>query len=340
MQMQNFEELKSLLSEPKRIVLLPHRNPDGDAIGSTLAMRLYLSKLGHSCEVISPNDFPKFLKWMEGAKDIQIAEYNPGHSRRTIEKAELIFLLDFNTTARIDEVGEWLDRSEAPKVLIDHHQEPDQFDFMYSDVEMPATCQMVYKFIESMGHLDLIDVSLAECIYTGILTDTGGFRYRTTSAETHRIVANLLEKGLNLDKIYNEVYDNQSVGRLKLLGVTLDSLIAMPDYRTAYMKLTRAEQAEYGMQKGDTEGFVNYGLGINNNVLSVFFIEDQQHDFIKISFRSKGGFDVNQFARKHFNGGGHISAAGGRSDLGMEETIEKFVKILEGYKQELEEVEI
>lgn len=340
MQMQNFEELKSLLSEPKRIVLLPHRNPDGDAIGSTLAMRLYLSKLGHSCEVISPNDFPKFLKWMEGAKDIQIAEYNPGHSRRTIEKAELIFLLDFNTTARIDEVGEWLDRSEAPKVLIDHHQEPDQFDFMYSDVEMPATCQMVYKFIEAMGHLDLIDVSLAECIYTGILTDTGGFRYRTTSAETHRIVANLLEKGLNLDKIYNEVYDNQSVGRLKLLGVTLDSLIAMPDYRTAYMKLTRAEQAEYGMQKGDTEGFVNYGLGINNNVLSVFFIEDQQHDFIKISFRSKGGFDVNQFARKHFNGGGHISAAGGRSDLGMEETIEKFVKILEGYKQELEEVEI
>lgn len=340
MQMQNFEELKSLLSEPKRIVLLPHRNPDGDAIGSTLAMRLYLSKLGHSCEVISPNDFPKFLKWMEGAKDIQIAEYNPGHSRRTIEKAELIFLLDFNTTARIDEVGEWLDRSEAPKVLIDHHQEPDQFDFMYSDVEMPATCQMVYKFIESMEHLDLIDVSLAECIYTGILTDTGGFRYRTTSAETHRIVANLLEKGLNLDKIYNEVYDNQSVGRLKLLGVTLDSLIALPDYRTAYMKLTRAEQADYGMQKGDTEGFVNYGLGINNNVLSVFFIEDQQRDFIKISFRSKGGFDVNQFARKHFNGGGHISAAGGRSDLGMEETIEKFVKILEGYKQELEEVEI
>lgn len=338
--MQNFEELKSLLSEPKRIVLLPHRNPDGDAIGSTLAMRLYLSKLGHSCEVISPNDFPKFLKWMEGAKDIQIAEYNPGHSRRTIEKAELIFLLDFNTTARIDEVGEWLDRSEAPKVLIDHHQEPDQFDFMYSDVEMPATCQMVYKFIEAMGHLDLIDVSLAECIYTGILTDTGGFRYRTTSAETHRIVANLLEKGLNLDKIYNEVYDNQSVGRLKLLGVTLDSLIALPDYRTAYMKLTRAEQADYGMQKGDTEGFVNYGLGINNNVLSVFFIEDQQQDFIKISFRSKGGFDVNQFARKHFNGGGHISAAGGRSDLGMEETIEKFVKILEGYKQELEEVEI
>ena len=225
-------------------------------------------------------------------------------------------------------------------MLIDHHQEPDQFDFMYSDVEMPATCQMVYKFIEAMGHLNLIDVRLAECIYTGILTDTGGFRYRTTSAETHRIVANLLEKGLNLDKIYNEVYDNQSVGRLKLLGVTLDSLIALPDYRTAYMKLTRAEQAVYGMQKGDTEGFVNYGLGINNNVLSVFFIEDQQHDFIKISFRSKGGFDVNQFARKHFNGGGHISAAGGRSDLGMEETIEKFVKILEGYKQELEEVEI
>lgn len=340
MQMRNFEELKRLLSKPKRIVLLPHKNPDGDAIGSTLAMSQYLTKLGHDCDVISPNDFPKFLKWMEGAKDIHIAEYNPGHSRRILEKAELIFILDFNSVLRIDEVGEWLKRSKAPKVMIDHHQEPEEFDFMYSDVQIPATCQMVFNFIKAMNHEDLIDKNIAECIYTGILTDTGSFRFRSTSADTHRVVAELMEKEIDIDKINNEIYDNQSVVRMKLLGLTLNSLESFPEHRTAIMNLTRIEQTEFGMQKGDTEGFVNYGLGINNNVFSVFFIEDHQHDFIKISFRSKGSFDVNQFARKHFNGGGHVNAAGGRSDLGMEETIEKFKKLLEEYKHELKEVKI
>lgn len=340
MQMHNFQELKRLLNKPKRIVILPHKNPDGDAIGSTLAMSQYLTKLGHECDVISPNDFPKFLKWMEGSKDIHIAEYNPGNSRRIMEKAELIFILDFNSPDRIDEVGEWLNRSKAPKVMIDHHQEPDQFDFMYSDVTIPATCQMVYNFIEAMDHLDLIDTNIAECIYTGILTDTGSFRFRSTSADTHRVVAALMDVGIDIDKINNNIFDTQSAGRLKLLSVTLDSLEAFPEYRTAFMHLTRAEQLEHGIQKGDTEGFVNYGLGIHDYVFSVIFIEDQQHDFIKISFRSKGNLDVNQFARKHFNGGGHVNAAGGRSDLSMEDTIEKFKALLEEYKEELQAVEI
>src|SRR5690606_29604877 len=340
MQMENFEELKELLSQPKKIVILPHRNPDGDAIGSTLAMSHYLTKLGHECEIIAPNDFPKFLKWMEGAKKISIAEYNPAKSRILIEKAELIFILDFNNISRIDEVGDWLQRSTVPKVMIDHHQEPEQFDFMYSDVSIPATCQMIYNFIKKMGDLDLIDKTIAECIYTGIMTDTGNFRFRNTSSTTHRVVAELLDSGIEIDKIYNNVFDTQSPNRLKLLGLALDSLESFPEHRACCMHLTRDQQLEYGSQKGDTEGFVNYGLGINDFVFSVIFIEDQQNDFIKISFRSKGNFDVNTFARQHFNGGGHINAAGGRSELNMEGTLEKFRQLLDIYKEELEQVKI
>lgn len=340
MQMNNFDELKVLLSQPKRIVLLPHRNPDGDAIGSTLAMSHYLTKKGHDCNIVSPNDFPKFLKWMDGAKNIHIAEYNPGNSRRLIESAELIFILDFNTIQRIDEVGDWLQRSKVPKVLIDHHQEPEQFDFMYSDTSIPATCQMVYNFIEAMGDLELIDVPIAECIYTGIMTDTGNFRFRSTSGDTHRVIAHLMDKGIENDKINNNVSDTQTLSRMKLLSLSLNSMEAYEKYRTAFMFLTREQQTTYGSQKGDTEGFVNYGLGLNDFVFSVFFIEDQQNDFIKISFRSKGTFDVNQFARKHFNGGGHINAAGGRSDLSLEDTIQKFTDLLEEYKQELQDVKL
>lgn len=340
MQMDNFEDLKNLLSQPKRIVLIPHRNPDGDAIGSTLAMAQYLTKKGHSCDIVSPNDFPKFLKWMEGAKNIHIAEYNPGNSRRLVENAELIFILDFNSIQRIDEVGDWLSRSKVPKVMIDHHQEPEQFDFMYSDTSIPATCQMVYNFMEAMGDLDLIDTSIAECIYTGIMTDTGNFRFRSTSGDTHRVVAHLMDTGIEIDKINNNVSDTQTISRMKLLSMALNSLEASVEHRSAFMFLTREQQINEGSQKGDTEGFVNYGLGLNDFVFSTIFIEDQQNDFIKISFRSKGNFDVNQFARKHFNGGGHVNAAGGRSDLDLKGTIQKFKGLLEEYKQELQEVTI
>ncbi|MFA5618876.1 MAG: bifunctional oligoribonuclease/PAP phosphatase NrnA [Weeksellaceae bacterium] len=340
MQMTNFEALKELLSTPKQIVILSHRNPDGDAIGSGLGMAHYLEKSGHRCEVIVPNDFPKFLKWMQGAKRINIAEYQPAKSRKFVEQAELIFILDFNRLERIDEVGEWVSRSDAPKVLIDHHQHPETFDFMYSDTGIPATAQMVYNFIRAMNDLDKLNRNIAECIYTGIMTDTGNFRFRNTSAETHKVVANLIETGIRIDKIYENVYDTQTPNRLKLLSLALNSLEVFPEYRAAIMYLTREQQLEFGTQKGDTEGFVNYGLGLDKIIFSTIFIEDQQHDFIKISFRSKGDFDVNAFANKHFNGGGHINAAGGRSDLSLEETLGKFREILQTYQVKLEKTEI
>ncbi len=338
MQMTNFEALKNLLASPKKIAILPHKNPDGDAIGSTLAMSQYLKKLNHTCTIVAPNDFPKFLKWLPEAKEIVIADYNPKKAEAIILQADLIFILDFNTVNRIDELGVWVKKSHAPKVLIDHHQAPDSFDFMYSDTQMPATCQMVYNFIEAMNDLQHLDKNIATCIYTGIMTDTGGFRFRNTSSSTHRIVANLIDNGVEVDKVSSYVNDSNSPSRLKLLSITLDQLTFLPEYRTAFMFLTRKQMKENGFQKGDTEGFVNYGLSVDNYVFSVIFIEDTQNNFIKISLRSKDGFDVNEFSRKHFNGGGHMNAAGGRSDLPMQETLDKFQEILKEYQAELNAV--
>ena len=340
MQMTNFEALKNLLASPKNIVLLPHKNPDGDAIGSTLAMSQFLIKIGHQCHVVAPNDFPKFLKWLPQAKEVIIGDYNPKKAEALIANADLIFGMDFNTLERIDQLGQWVKQSNAPKVLIDHHQAPDIFDFMYSDVSMPATCQMVYNFIETMEGESLIDKDIATCIYTGIMTDTGGFRFRNTSSSTHRIVANLIDKGVEVDRVNSYVNDANSPVRLQLLAITLNQLTLLPEYRTAFMYLTRKQMLANGFQKGDTEGFVNFGLSVEDYVFSVFFIEDTHHNFIKISLRSKSNFDVNAFSRKHFSGGGHMNAAGGRSDLPMEETLERFKAILVEYQEELKAVEL
>lgn len=338
--MTNFDALKELLSTPKKIAILPHKNPDGDAIGSTLAMYHFLKKFNHTCNVVAPNDFPKFLKWMPAAKDIVIADYHAKRAEAIIHQADIIFILDFNTVTRIDELGVWVQKSKAPKVLIDHHRDPDTFDFMYSDIEMPATCQMVYNFIDTLGEVDKIDKNIADCIYTGMMTDTGGFRFRNTSASTHRIVADLIDRGVEVDKVTSYVNDSQTEARLKLLSLTLNNLSFIPEHRTAFMYLKREDLLANGFQKGDTEGFVNYGLSVENYIFSVIFIEDTVHNFIKISLRSKGDFDVNEFSRKHFNGGGHINAAGGRSDKNMEETIAYFKSLLPTYQENLTKVKI
>lgn len=338
--MTNFDALKELLSTPKKIAILPHKNPDGDAIGSTLAMYHFLKKFNHTCNVVAPNDFPKFLKWMPAAKEIVIADYQAKRAEAIIHQADIIFILDFNTVTRIDDLGDWVQKSKAPKVLIDHHREPDTFDFMYSDIEMPATCQMVYNFIDAMGEVDKIDKEIADCIYTGMMTDTGGFRFRNTSASTHRIVADLIDRGVEVDKVTSYVNDSQTEARLKLLSLTLNNLTFITESRTAFMFLKREDLLENGFQKGDTEGFVNYGLSVENYIFSVIFIEDTVHNFIKISLRSKGDFDVNEFSRKHFNGGGHMNAAGGRSDMTMEVTIEYFKSLLPDYQEKLSKVTI
>lgn len=323
------QEIKNLLLPENKIVIITHYNPDGDAIGSSLGLKHFLKELGLEPIVIVPNDFPKFLKWMPEAKKTIIADYKRKMASDAIKDADVIFCLDFNAHNRIGIVGDWLANATAKKILIDHHQQPEDFDFVYSDVAIPATCQMIYHFIEALGKEDLVNQNIAECLYTGIMTDTGGFRFRSTSATTHRIVANLIEKGADPAMITSNTWDTNTVSRLHLLSLILGRIELVKDGKVAILYLKRDELKEFGFEKGDTEGFVNYGLSIAGTKMSAFFMEDLYEDFIKISFRSKDDVDTNAFARAHFNGGGHINASGGKYLKNIHETIEDFKEKIE-----------
>lgn len=318
-------DINQLLVPENKIVILTHYNPDGDAIGSSLGLKHYLKAKGLDADVIVPNDFPKFLKWMPEAKKITIADYKRKKAWEIIDAADVIFILDFNASHRAGNlVGPWIERAEGIKILIDHHQQPENFDFVYSDTSIPATSQMVYHFIEAMEEKNMVNQDIAECLYCGIMTDTGGFRFRSTSSTTHNIIADLIEKGADPAMITSNTWDTNTVSRLHLLSLILSRIEVVKDGKIAILYLMRDELKEFGFEKGDTEGFVNYGLSILGTRMSAFFMEDLYEDFIKISFRSKDDVDVNQFSRKYFNGGGHINAAGGKYFKAMDETIEDF----------------
>lgn len=318
-------EINELLIPENKIVIITHYNPDGDAIGSSLGLKHFLKNLGLISEIVVPNDFPKFLKWMPEAKKITIADYKRKKAAELIEEASVIFILDFNSSDRSGNfVGPCIEKSKAKKILIDHHQQPDRFDFVYSDTSIPATCQMVYHFIEALGKENLVDQEVATCLYTGIMTDTGGFRFRSTSAATHRIVANLIENGADPATITSNTWDTNTVSRLHLLSLVLGRIELVKEGKVAILYLKRKELQEFGFEKGDTEGFVNYGLSIAGTKMAAFFMEDLYENFIKISFRSKDDLDTNAFARAHFNGGGHINASGGKYFKDIYETIEDF----------------
>ena len=330
------EKIKILLASPKNIVIVPHKNPDGDAMGSTVGLYHFLKQYNHNATVISPNDYPNFLKWIPGNNQVLIHDYQTETCNNLIEKADVIFTLDFNALHRTGNMETVLEKSKAIKILIDHHQSPDNYaQYIYSDVSMSSTCQMVYQFIQMLGDTHLIDSNIASCLYLGIMTDTGSFRFPCTTSNTHIIVADLIEKGANSAYIHNQVYDTNSYERLQLLGCALNNLKVIPELRTAYITLTQDELNKYKFKKGDTEGVVNYGLSLENIVFAVIFIEDKQEGIIKISLRSKGNFSVNDFSRAHFNGGGHINAAGGRSDVSLNDTINKFIAILPDYSNAL-----
>lgn len=321
-------QIKEKLSAKPNVVIITHFNPDGDAIGSSLGLKFYLKEKGVESEVITPNDFPKFLKWLPDSKKITIAEYKKKKAVELIENADLIFILDFNTPSRAGQlIADLIQKSTATKILIDHHQQPDDFDFVYSDTQIPATCQMVYHFMEKMQDTSLLNQNIAECLYTGMMTDTGGFRFRSTSATTHRIIANLIEKGAEPAMISSQVMDNNTLCKLQLLSLILGRIELLEEGKISILYLRREELKKYGFEKGDTDGFVNYGLSIAGVGVSVFFMEDLYEDYIKISFRSKGEIDVNQFSRKFFQGGGHLNAAGGKSYENLEETILNFKKL-------------
>tara|TARA_B110001450_G_scaffold163167_1_gene152069 strand:+ start:5163 stop:6176 length:1014 start_codon:yes stop_codon:yes gene_type:complete len=327
---------EKLLQSSENIVITCHKGPDGDAIGSSLALYLFLKKQGKNVTIIVPDDFPPFLKWLPKSEKIILHDSNTLEANSIISKSDLIFTLDFNSLHRTGDMEEELHNSNAKFIMIDHHQQPDDYaEITYSDTSICSTCQMVYHFIEALDGLKLIDTDIANCIYTGIMTDTGSFRFRSTTSTTHRVIANLIDIGIDNAKIHQNVYDSNSYNRLQLLGKSLTNLKVIPELNTAYISLSKDEQNEFNAQKGDTEGVVNYALSLQGIKLAAIFKEDQNNKLIKISFRSKGDFSVNEFSRKHFNGGGHTNAAGGASKLSLNETLDKFISILPKYTKEL-----
>ena len=329
MKIHDIQAIESLLATPKKIAIIPHRNPDGDAMGSTLALYHFLSKNNHQTTVISPNEFPDFLAWLPGSETIQIFEKDRENCTQILEQADIVFTLDFNAFHRVGEMEKVLELLDTTFIMIDHHQKPDDYaTYMYSDTSFGSTCEMVYNFISFLDKKDQIDKTIGTCIYTGILTDSGSFRFPNTTGNTHRIVAELIDLGVENTAIPNLLFDNSSYHRLQLLGKALQNLKVLPEHKTSYTTLTQAELNSFNYVKGDTEGIVNYGLSIKGIQFTAIFIENSDENIIKISFRSQGDFDVNEFARSHFNGGGHRNAAGGKSEVSMEETIKKFENLV------------
>ncbi len=331
------KEIKSLLSSPKNIVIVPHKNPDGDAVGASLAMYHYLTIKGHKATVVSPNDYPNFLKWLPASRSAYKFDMQNRQSKNAIDEASIIFLLDFNALHRVgSDMKNTLEVFTGTFIMIDHHQEPNtSAKYLYSDTSISSTCQMIYHFLEKLDDVDSINAAIATCLYTGIMTDTGSFRFPSTTSTTHRIIADLIEKGANNAKIHNNVYDSNTFGRMQLLGRALSNMVVIDKLKTAYIALSQQDLDEFMYQKGDTEGVVNYALALDGIIFAAIFIEDVDQKIIKISFRSKGNFSVNKFSRAHFDGGGHDNAAGGKTQISLDATISKFLNILPKYRHDL-----
>lgn len=327
-------ELRALLSSPRRVTIVSHKHPDGDAIGSSLGLYHYLIGKGHSVSVVMPTDYPQFLKWMEGNDQVVNHEREALRADALVMACEVLFCLDFNTPDRAFNLEKSIRASAAKKVMIDHHPQPEPFvDFMLSDTAACSTAQLVHTFITMMGDT-VPNQACGECLYAGILTDSGSFRFPSTTSETHRIVADLLDAGVDNAAVYDRIHNAGSEHRMRLLGYCInDKLTVTKKFGTGFIALSMAEKERFHFSPGDTEGTVNYPLSIDGVHFSAMFIEDKE--IVKISFRSIGDFDVNAFSRAHFNGGGHRNAAGGRCDLSLAQTVERFVALLPQYAKQL-----
>jgi len=334
--MQAIEQFYPILNQPFKAVITAHQKPDGDAMGSTLGLYHFLKQLGHEVTVISPTNWAPFLDWMPGVDQVIDFEANKKEASQIVADADYVFCLDFNILHRTKHLEPVIRDSKALKILIDHHQQPDNPSFAYgiSDVKMSSTCEMIYDFIVQSGHSNLINLDIAACLYTGLMTDTGSFRFPSTTASVHKIVAHLKELGLQHAKIHENIYDNSTEGRLKFMGnAFLNRMTVLPEYKTAVMAIPKSDIYKFELKTGDTEGLVNYLLSIEGIKFAAILIDREEER--KWSFRSKGNFDVNIFARTHFEGGGHANAAGGRSSKSLDETLNDFKTIIENYKSQL-----
>jgi bifunctional oligoribonuclease and PAP phosphatase NrnA len=335
MKRDEIESIKNLLGSTKKIIIIPHRNPDGDAMGSTLGLYHFLMKLGHEVVVIAPNEFPDFLAWLPSSEKVEVFEKNKDYCKALLQESDFIFTLDFNALHRTGDImEETLKTLDKIFIMIDHHELPDDYAlYKFSDTTYGSTCEMVYDFIVALQLENLIDATIATCIYTGIVTDSGSFRFPKTTGKTHRIAAQLIDKGIENSNIHNQLFDTSSYNRLQLLGKALQNMKLLIPNKTSYISLSQEELDAFNYVKGDTEGIVNYGLSIAGIDFTAIFIENKEEGIIKISFRSQGDFDVNQFSRNYFDGGGHRNAAGGKSNLTLQETISKFETVVKEIKK-------
>lgn len=334
--MQSIEQFFPELSKPFKGVITCHQKPDGDAMGSSLALYHFLKSLGHEVTVISPTNWAQFLDWMPGVNEVIDFEANRTTCTQIINDSDYVFCLDFNILHRTKHLEPIIVNSKAVKILIDHHQQPDiaSFGFGISDVKMSSTCEMIYDFIVQSGHSNLINLDIAACLYTGLMTDTGSFRFPSTTASVHKIVAHLKELGLQHSIIHENIYDQGSEARLKFMGnAFLYRMQVFPELNTALMAIPKTDIYKFDLKTGDTEGLVNYLLSIQGIKFAAIVIDREEER--KWSFRSKGTFDVNIFARTHFEGGGHANAAGGRSFKSVEETAADFTEIIKTYINQL-----
>ncbi len=328
MEEQDIQKIQSALQGAKTIAIVFHFNPDGDALGSALALCNYFGDAGYEVSVISPNPFPSFLNWMPGAAQILVAQENLTEARKRIKEADILFVVDMNAPHRAgQDLQNTIVKSGAFKVLIDHHVQPDiKCDVMYSTPLTTSASELVYNFLfKHLAPGKLVSKPVAECLYVGIITDTGSMSYTCNYPESYEVLRRLIETGINGEEIHRKVYDNYTESRMKLLGLALSQrLTVMPEFGASYMYLTKKDLVENGFQIGDTEGFVNYGLSLASVHYTAFFTERDNR--IRVSFRSKGIVDVNLFARKYFEGGGHVNAAGAFFHGSMEEAIAHFEK--------------
>ncbi len=323
--MKTIAEIFPLLNEPRQIAITMHQKPDADAMGSTLALKHFLAQLGHSVTVISPTNWAGWVNWLPGVKEVIDFEKEKQKAEAILDKADWLFCLDFNIFHRTRTMTEKLKELTCTKILIDHHQEPDavSFDYGISDTAKSSTCEMVYDFIVDSGHADKINTEIAECLYAGVVADTGSFRFASTHAGVHTLVADLKSRGLNHGKVHENLFDNFLENKLRFTGhVLLNRMDVFYEYNTALIAIPKNDLLKYHIKTGDTEGLVNYPQSIQGIKLVALVIDRDEER--KWSFRSKGEFDCNTFARKYFEGGGHYNASGGRSSDSLEKTVERF----------------
>ena len=334
--MKPVSELFPLLKESKNVVITFHQKPDADAMGSALGLYHFLVQLNHTVTVISPTNWAGFLSWMPGCKKVLDYEMQTNKATAVLDKAEWLFCLDFNTMDRTRKMADKLSSLTCTKILIDHHQQPQEetFDYGISDVNKSSTSEMVYDFIIESGYADKIDENVAECLYAGVMTDTGSFRFASTTASVHTMVADLKNRGLKHSQIHENLFDNFLESRFRFFGhVLLNRMEVFYEYNTALIAIPQNDLIKFNVKTGDTEGLVNFPLSIHGIKLACVIID--RGDERKSSFRSKGGFDVNTFARKYFNGGGHFNAAGGKNLEPLDEVVRKFKEAIKENKEQL-----